>query len=150
MRSTPTSTGFAPCLPKPIPPLSLPVPHSPILSPYTLNPSQSPTPKVSPQVLTPITTQPITTPNPSSLTVTTTQVRRQLERRNQWKAVGPDGIGHWMLRTCDIRFGCSSLQPEPLPGEGATGLEDLLPASSRQEVNLNSAVTFIEHPSPLM
>lgn len=123
MSQWPTLTGLAHCSPNPIPPMSLPLSHIvPLLPQFPV-----PTSKVSPLVENPKPTQPITTRNPSLLTATTTQVRRQLERLHQMEGSWLGHISHWMLRSCTLwwlQFSSIS-STEPQPGQGAIALEDL-------------------------
>ncbi|XP_036073176.1 uncharacterized protein LOC118600210 [Oryzias melastigma] len=67
-------------------PYSTPTPSQPPLSSSTLDQSEA-KPHLAPTL-------------PPSVTVTTCQVRRQLERINQRKAPGPDGISPRILRMC--------------------------------------------------
>ncbi|TWW73670.1 hypothetical protein D4764_15G0010660 [Takifugu flavidus] len=75
-------------LPEPLTPLPTSSP-SPLLTPY-MDPSMSPIP-------------------PTGLSFTSGQVRRELERLNQRKAAGPDGISPRVLRNCSRQL-CGILQ----------------------------------------
>ncbi|KAI3373786.1 hypothetical protein L3Q82_022363 [Scortum barcoo] len=117
-------------------------PHTPTLSQmarptpsillYNTSPSACP-PSFSP------------TPSPSSTedirinpcpTVTTGQVKRQLEKLHQRKAAGPDGITPRILKDlCQPAVSCTgtSVQPESESGESPYAVEDVLLGSSPQE-----------------
>ncbi|TWW53288.1 hypothetical protein D4764_0092150 [Takifugu flavidus] len=75
-------------LPEPLTPLPTSSP-SPLLTPY-MDPSMSPIP-------------------PTGLSFTSGQVRRELERLNQRKAAGPDGISPRVLKSCSRQL-CGILQ----------------------------------------
>ncbi|TWW61472.1 hypothetical protein D4764_04G0001190 [Takifugu flavidus] len=76
-------------LPEPLTPLPTSSPSPPLLTPY-MDSSMSPIP-------------------PTGLSFTSGQVRRELERLNQRKAAGPDGISPRVLKNCPRQL-CGILQ----------------------------------------
>ncbi|TWW62767.1 hypothetical protein D4764_04G0014140 [Takifugu flavidus] len=78
-------------------PSHLPEPRTPL-------PTSSPSPLLTPYIDTNMSPIP-----PTGLSFTSGQVRRELERLNQRKAAGPDGISPQMLRNCSRQL-CGILQ----------------------------------------
>ena len=83
------------CQPSPASSTTHPSHHTP-----QRTPTLSPSPPLPPLVSTVDSTPPPSMSTLPCLTVTTDQVKRQLERLHQGKAAGPDGISPRVLRTC--------------------------------------------------